>query len=125
MESLNCAGKPNVSTTYMGDDKFYCLAAESYADFDNFTKGFRVELALALLSDFLKKIAFAIFGREPNGLRSLTRPNLYNKKSVYAPSRDYSVTPVCSGKNLPIPYQIYSIGRVSLFHSFKIRISRF
>lgn len=73
----------------------------------------------------LKNVAFAIFGREPNGLRSLTRPHLCNKKSVYAPSRDYSVTPVCSGKNLPytLPKLWYRKG--FSFSFFEIGISRF
>ncbi len=57
------------TTTYMWDDKFYYLAAESFTGFDHYSKGLRVELALALLSDFLKKFTFAIFGREPKGVR--------------------------------------------------------
>ena len=71
MKILNGAGKLNGCTTYMWDDKFYCLAAESFTGFDQYSKGLRVELALALLSDFLKKVTFAIFGREPKGVRSI------------------------------------------------------
>ena len=50
---------------YMWDDEFYCLAAESFTGFDRYSKVLRVELALALLSDFLKKVTFATFEREP------------------------------------------------------------
>ena len=85
MKILNNAGEPNGSTTYMWDDEFYCLAAESFTGFDQYSKGLRVELALALLSDFLKKVTFAIFEREPKGVRSLIRPHLYTRLWVANP----------------------------------------
>lgn len=62
MKILNHAGKPNGSTTYMWDDKFYCLAAESFTGFDHYSKGLRVELALALLSDFWKRSLLPFLG---------------------------------------------------------------
>ena len=51
----------------------------------NYTKGLRVELTLALLSYFLKNVTFAIFGREPNGVRSVTRPHLYLYNAAMIP----------------------------------------
>ena len=71
MKILISTRKLNSSTMYMWDDKFYCLTAESFTGFDQYLKGLQVELALALLSDFLKKVTFAIFGREPKGVQSI------------------------------------------------------
>ncbi len=77
MKILNHAEKPNGRTTYLWDDKFYYLTAESFTNFDHYLKRIRVELALVLLSDFLTKVTFTIFWREPKGVGSLTRPDLY------------------------------------------------
>ena len=57
-------------------EKFCCLASESFTGFDCYIKKLRFEFALALLSEFLRKVTFAIFERErePKGV---TRPALY------------------------------------------------
>ena len=56
--------------------KFSCLASESFISFDCYIKKLRFEFASALLSEFLRKVTFAIFERkhEPKGV---IRPALY------------------------------------------------
>lgn len=59
---------------YIRDDEFSSLAAKFFTSFDLYSKRLRVQLALALLSVFLKKVTFSIFECEP---KDVTRPDLY------------------------------------------------
>ena len=77
MKILNNTRKPNGNTTYIWDNKFYCLAVEFFTSFNQYLKGLQVELTLALLSDFLKNVTFAIFEHEPKDIRLFTRLHLY------------------------------------------------
>lgn len=82
---MNNTEKHNGNTMYMWDDEFYYLVAKSFISFDKYWKELWVKLALILLSNFFKKVTFAISKRKPNGIWLFTRPHLYIRLWVINP----------------------------------------